>query len=84
MIRQKYDESDKNFYERLKLEQMNIRSDMSVDDYKKRLDLNSLNYIEINATKSNGKKISMCIPTCQFNVISKRKLLRLISSLKGI
>ena len=84
MIRQKYDESNKNFYERLKLEQMNIRNDMSVDDYKKMLDLNGLNYIEINATKSNGKKISMCIPTCQFNVISRRKLSKLISSLKGI
>jgi len=76
MIHRKHNESDKNFHERLKLEQLNICSDMSMDDYKKMLDLNGLNYIEINATKSNGKKISMCIPTCQFKVISKRKLQR--------
>ena len=83
ILRKKHNESDKNFYERLKLEQLNIRCDMSVDDYKKMLDLNGLDYIEINATKSNGKKISMCIPTCQFNV-NRRKLSKLISSLKGI
>ena len=50
---------------------------MNIEEYKKFLNDNLLEYVEFEKEKPNGSKIHMIIPVCQFKVMTKAEINKL-------
>ena len=77
-IKQKKNESDENFRERMEIFR-EIRRYNGSEEYKSELIKRGLDYVEIELTKSNGNTVNLVIPNCIFKVLNKRELDRLLS-----
>ena len=79
MPRQRKHESNQNYKDRCKLvyKHNQINSKMNIEEYKKFLNDNLLEYVEFEKEKPNGSKIHMIIPVCQFKVMTKAEINKL-------
>lgn len=78
--RKKKNENMENFYKRLKLHRARGKFSevMSTDEYKETLDELEIEYTEIELEKDSGRKVKIVIPTCQFQVMAKADISKLL------
>lgn len=83
-LRQKKNESTTNYKERLRLSKLSdkVSNTMSYNEYIELLDNNNFDYIEITVTKKKNKKVRMCIPICNYNIYSNRRIYNLFQTFR--
>lgn len=79
--RKRKNESNYNFSKRALLyRNSNLLSrTMDQENYKKELDNLKVEYMEIVLDKENGKQVKLVIPACQFNIMTKAEINKLLN-----